>query len=97
MLTILAFCHSYIICDDEFVLKHYMYAKAKAVADMLAALRKNSVNTFPKDDPRYGLITGPLTMGPRLPTSTRIKERQFTGMRTRWKPIGGSPISGRCW
>ena len=56
MLTILALCHSYGICSDAFVLTHY--AKAKAVADMLAALRATSMKTFPKDDPRYGLIAG---------------------------------------
>ena len=34
MLTILALCHSYDICDDEFLLSHF--DKAKAVAEMAA-------------------------------------------------------------
>ena len=55
MLTILALCHSYDICDDVFVLGHF--AKAKAVADMLAALRATALQ-YDRGDPRFGLIAG---------------------------------------
>ena len=55
MLTILALCYSYGICNDEFLLRHY--EKAKAVAEVLVALRKTALH-YDKDDPRYGLIAG---------------------------------------
>ena len=55
MLTILALCRSYDICDDEFILSHF--EKAKALAGVLSGLRDTGLR-YEKQDPRYGLLAG---------------------------------------
>lgn len=55
MLTILALCHSYGICDDEFMLSHF--AKAEGIAGWLIGRRSLSFG-WPKDDARFGMLPG---------------------------------------
>eukprot|EP01048_Picozoa_sp_COSAG05_P018612 COSAG05_NODE_2752_length_2684_cov_3.365571_1_plen_528_part_10 len=55
MLTILALCHSYSICDDGFMLE--LFDHAKSLAGWLIGRRSLSLG-WPKDDPRYGMLPG---------------------------------------
>ena len=52
MLTILALCYSYDICDAEFLLRHF--EKAKGVAGWLIGRRSLSLG-YDRNDPRYGM------------------------------------------
>ena len=55
MLTILALCHSYSICDDTFMSQHF--EKAKGLAGWLIGRRSLSLG-YKKTDPRYGMLPG---------------------------------------
>ena len=55
MLTILALCHSYDICDVDFMLAHFEHAKG--LAGWLIGRRSLSLG-YSRDDARYGMLPG---------------------------------------
>jgi hypothetical protein len=55
-LTILALYHAYSGGDDTFLLQHF--AKAEALARLLAARRAAAATAFNRSDPRYGIPAG---------------------------------------
>ena len=99
MLTILALCYSYDICDADFMLQHF--EKAKGLAGWLIGRRSLSLD-YSHDDPRYGMLPGDdeadnynrLYFHEMVPlhfySSNAESYRAFVEMGTVWKKIGAA-------